>query len=129
MGFVVAAFRRPDIQHMVRLALGRDGHTTVFFKAGVPAIAEVVDGAPDLVVVEGQLLDMDAGDVCRTLRRHDSTMAVPIVICGPLRRSAREAIAAHAGPIRRARLSPSDLRTAAAAALEASAGAMLACTR
>jgi hypothetical protein len=58
--------------------------------------------------------------MCRTLRMHDSTTAVPIVICGPLRRSDRELIAAHPGPIRRAQLLPSDLRTTVAAALDAS---------
>jgi CheY-like chemotaxis protein len=120
MGFVVAAFRRTDVQRMVRSALERDGHTVVLFKAGRPAIAEVVAGAPDLVVIEAQLLDMGAVEMCRTLRLHDPTIAVPIVICGPLRRSDRELIAAHPGPVRRAQLLPSDLRTTVAAALDAS---------
>jgi CheY-like chemotaxis protein len=97
MAFVVAAFRRLDVQRMVRTALAHDGHTVVLFRTGRSTIEEVVAGAPDLVIAETQLLDMDAAEICRTLRAHHLTAAVPIVVCGP-------------------RLLPSDVRKAVAAA-------------
>jgi CheY-like chemotaxis protein len=126
MAFVVAAFRRLDVQRMVHSVLARDGHTVVLFRTGRPTIAEVVAGSPDLVIVEAQLLDMGAAEICRTLRAHHSTAAVPIVVCGPQSRSDTQQLrqAAGTGAVLRARLLPSDVREAVAVAVAASAGTL-----
>jgi CheY-like chemotaxis protein len=119
MAFVVAAFRRRDGRRIVHTSLAADGHTVVLFDAGVPAVAEVLAGAPDLVMIEGQLADMIAVQVCQALRWHPCTVGVPLVVCGHLSGTDRRdlARAAGTGRVLRAPLLPAALRAAVASAI------------
>ena len=76
--------------------------------------------------MEAPLPDMGAAEICQTLGAHDSTAAVPILVCGPLSRSEAQLVrsVAGTGSVLRARLLPSDVRVKVAAAVAASASVL-----
>ena len=113
MAFIVAAFRTAENRELARTVLDRDGHTSVVFGAGAAAVTEALAGAADVLVVEHELADMSAGQVCAAMRSQPPTATIPIVVCGPA--------AVHPGSgdgrVIRTALQPWALREAVAAAL------------
>ena len=66
----------PHILEVITFALGRAGFSTVGAKDGLGALARHADAAPDLVILDINLPEMDGLDVCREIRR---TSEVPIL--------------------------------------------------
>ena len=66
----------PAIREVVRIALSRDGFDSIEAADGAAALAQFAAAAPDLVVLDVMLPEMDGTEVCRALRRHS---AVPIL--------------------------------------------------
>ena len=66
----------PAIRDVVRIALAREGFETVEAADGAAALARFAAAAPDLVVLDVAMPEMDGSDVCRALRRHST---VPIL--------------------------------------------------
>lgn len=66
----------PHIQEVIRFALQRAGFATVAALDGRAAVAKHTDGAPDLIVLDINLPEMDGLDVCREIRK---TSDVPIL--------------------------------------------------
>jgi len=66
----------PAIREVVRIALSRDGFETIEAADGAAALAQFAAGAPDLIVLDVMLPEMDGTDVCRALRRQST---VPIL--------------------------------------------------
>jgi len=64
-------------QPLIRL-LDHEGFTVTHVAAGLPALAAVREHAPDLVLLDLSLPDLDGLDVCRTLRTEHP--ALPIVM-------------------------------------------------
>ncbi len=66
----------PAIRDVVRIALCRGGFETVEAADGAAALRQFAATAPDLVVLDVTLPEMDGTDVCRALRRQSR---VPIL--------------------------------------------------
>ena len=66
----------PAIREVICIALRRDGYDTVEAADGSAALAQFTVTAPDLVVLDIMLPELDGTDVCRSLRRQS---AVPIL--------------------------------------------------
>ena len=66
----------PAIRDVVRIALCRGGFETVEAADGADALRQFAATAPDLVVLDVTLPEMDGTDVCRALRRQSR---VPIL--------------------------------------------------
>ncbi len=66
----------PAIREVVRIALSRDGFDMTEAADGAAALVQFAATAPDLVVLDVMLPEMDGTDVCRALRRHSH---VPIL--------------------------------------------------
>ena len=74
----------PAIREVVRIALSQAGFTTAEAADGAAALAQIGDNAPgaardaapDLVILDVMLPEMDGTDVCRAVRRHST---VPIL--------------------------------------------------
>ena len=64
-------------QPLIRL-LDHEGFTVTHVAAGLPALAAVREHAPDLVLLDLSLPDLDGLDVCRTLRTEHPSL--PIVM-------------------------------------------------
>lgn len=74
------------VREALRRALSLGGHDVLCAEAGEQALANVAESAPDAVVLDIGLPDLDGLEVCRTLRRDGNR--VPILIL-----TARDAIA------------------------------------
>jgi phosphate regulon transcriptional regulator PhoB len=70
----------PDIRRLVVLHLERDGFRCRTATTGPEALREVQKAAPDLVVLDLMLPDLDGLEVCRQLRGDRRTAAVPIIM-------------------------------------------------
>jgi two-component system OmpR family response regulator len=66
----------PAIREVVRIALGRDGYETAEATDGAAALRQFATVAPDLIVLDVMLPEIDGTEVCRALRRRST---VPIL--------------------------------------------------
>jgi two-component system phosphate regulon response regulator PhoB len=69
-----------DLRDILEFNLGQAGYRTIAVSAGRPAIDAARVETPDLVILDLMLPDISGIDVCRALRREDSTREVPIVM-------------------------------------------------
>ena len=63
----------PHIREVLRFALGKAGYTTVEASDGCEAIAKFKQVAPDLVVLDVVMPEMDGTQVCREIRQDSAT--------------------------------------------------------
>jgi two-component system, OmpR family, phosphate regulon response regulator PhoB len=70
----------PDIRRLVVLHLEREGFRCRTATTGSDALREVKAAAPDLVVLDLMLPEVDGLEVCRRLRRDASTAGIPIIM-------------------------------------------------
>ena len=70
----------PDIRRLIVLHLERDGFRCRTAANGPDALREVKAAAPDLVVLDLMLPELDGLEVCRRLRSDASTAGVPIIM-------------------------------------------------
>ncbi len=68
----------PNIVHLARLYLERDGYQVLAVGDGQQALDTIVSEKPDLVVLDVMLPSVDGFEVCRRLRAQDN--AVPIIM-------------------------------------------------
>lgn len=66
----------PHIRHILRFALERDGFAVAEAADGAAALAAVADQAPDILVLDVTMPEIDGTEVCRRLRR---TSDVPVI--------------------------------------------------
>jgi two-component system phosphate regulon response regulator PhoB/two-component system alkaline phosphatase synthesis response regulator PhoP len=70
----------PDIVELVRLHLTRAGYSVKGFADATSFLRFAATRAPDLVVLDLMLPDMDGMDVCRELKSSDRLSRVPVVM-------------------------------------------------
>jgi DNA-binding response OmpR family regulator len=70
----------PDIQKLVSYNLTQAGFRVSLAATGVAALDSVRDQAPDLIILDIMLPDLDGLEVCRKLRQQDKTRRIPIVM-------------------------------------------------
>lgn len=68
----------PNIVHLARLYLERDGYQVLAVGDGQEALDTIAEQKPDLVVLDVMLPSVDGFEVCRQLRTHDNN--VPIIM-------------------------------------------------
>ncbi len=69
-----------DIRNLIVLHLERAGFHCRTASTGADALREVKKSAPDLVVLDLMLPELDGLEVCRRLRAGESTVSIPIVM-------------------------------------------------
>ena len=70
-----------DFRAICAHVLDRGGYDTVTAEDGTKGLAAFTDRKPDLVVLDGNLPDMDGIEVCRRLRKHPDGKTVPVLMC------------------------------------------------
>lgn len=70
-----------DFRAIVSHVLQRGGYDVETAEDGLGALAKFAECEPDLVVLDGNLPDLDGFEVCRRLRATDAGKKVPILMC------------------------------------------------
>lgn len=70
----------PDILELLKISLRGAGFATRGFLAAAPLLEALREKAPDLLLLDLMLPDMDGMEVCRLLRSEDATRRLPIVM-------------------------------------------------
>ncbi|MGI8773840.1 MAG: response regulator [Actinomycetota bacterium] len=70
----------PDIRFLTSLILNHEGHTVLEASTGAEGLVRMRDQAPDLVLLDIRLPDMQGWDVLKAARAEPETSKVPIVI-------------------------------------------------
>lgn len=70
----------PDILELLSLNLKKAGFGTRLFETAAPMLEAITAQAPDLLVLDLMLPDMDGIEVCRILRTHPRLKGLPIIM-------------------------------------------------
>ena len=70
----------PDIQKLVSYNLDQAGFRVSTAATGLAALESVQEQAPDLIILDIMLPDLDGLEVCRKLRQHDKSRRIPIIM-------------------------------------------------
>ncbi len=70
-----------DFRSIVSHVLQRGGYDVVAAADGMEALKLFAEREPDLVVLDGNLPDIDGFEVCRRLRKTERGRTVPILMC------------------------------------------------
>jgi DNA-binding response OmpR family regulator len=70
----------PDIAELVSRYLDKAGYVSSRVTSGREALEAVRSKAPDLIVLDVMLPQIDGLEVCRLLRANDATAAIPIIM-------------------------------------------------
>jgi DNA-binding response OmpR family regulator len=70
----------PDIALTVRINLEREGYAVSTFANGHEGLVSVQQGAFEFLILDLNLPDLDGFTICRELRRHPPTSALPILM-------------------------------------------------
>jgi two-component system phosphate regulon response regulator PhoB len=70
----------PDVLELVTYNLGQAGFHTDTAADGAEALRKARSGAPDLILLDLMLPEMDGLEVCKLLRRDAKTSAIPIIM-------------------------------------------------
>ena len=69
-----------DIADLVAHYLGKVGFTTQVLSSGREALKTIAAHPPDLIVLDLMLPQVDGLEICRAVRTHAKTAAIPIII-------------------------------------------------
>jgi two-component system phosphate regulon response regulator PhoB len=70
-----------DFRAICAHVLDRGGYDTTTASDGTAGLAAFSEHKPDLVVLDGNLPDMDGIEVCRRLRKLPGGASVPVIMC------------------------------------------------
>jgi DNA-binding response OmpR family regulator len=70
----------PDLQHLLRVNLQRDGHLVTVAGTGTDGLLVLRKQGIDLVLLDLMLPDRDGLEVCRTIRADPGLAALPIIM-------------------------------------------------
>jgi DNA-binding response OmpR family regulator len=76
---IIIAEDDPGIQDIVSLILGRAGYEVIIYHNGEPLLKNEFE-IPDLFILDKQLSSVDGLDVCRFLKKQDSTKDIPVIM-------------------------------------------------
>jgi DNA-binding response OmpR family regulator len=70
----------PDALEILGFKLREAGYTPIFAKDGTRALAIAREERPDLIVLDLMLPEVDGLEVCKILRRDQSTASIPLIM-------------------------------------------------
>lgn len=80
-GLILVVDDESDFREIVRHVLERGGYDVVTAADGMEGLKVFADQEPDLVVLDGNLPDLDGFEVCRRLRATEAGKSVPVLMC------------------------------------------------
>jgi phosphate regulon transcriptional regulator PhoB len=79
-GRVLVVEDEPDIRDLLAFHLEREGYLVTRASTGAEALRQLRATAPDLVILDLMLPEMDGLEVCRRLRADAGTAALPVIM-------------------------------------------------
>ena len=76
---VVLAEDDPDIQLVARMSLKRAGFDVTVASTGVEALQRVGEVAPDVVLLDWMMPELDGREACARLKANEVTRAIPVI--------------------------------------------------
>ena len=76
---VVLAEDNPDIRLVARMALKRAGFDVAVASNGVEALQRVAEAAPDVILLDWMMPELDGLETCEQLKRDEGTRAIPVI--------------------------------------------------
>ena len=76
---VVLAEDDPDIQLVARMSLKRAGFDVTVASTGVEALQRVGEMAPDVVLLDWMMPELDGLEACARLKANEVTRAIPVI--------------------------------------------------
>jgi two-component system, OmpR family, alkaline phosphatase synthesis response regulator PhoP len=70
----------PDIAHLVKVYLEKEGYQTVLAKTGTEGLTRVASDRPDMVLLDLMLPEMDGLELCKKIRGRMETALLPIIM-------------------------------------------------
>lgn len=70
----------PDIRDLVAFHLEREGFQVRTARSGAEGLTRVKTAAPDLIILDLMLPELDGLEVCRRLRRDPVTASIPVIM-------------------------------------------------
>jgi two-component system cell cycle response regulator len=70
----------PDIQSLLRIALGQEDRTFITASNGIEAVEKALSELPDLIILDIMMPKMDGYQVCRLLKNEQLTWEIPIIM-------------------------------------------------
>jgi two-component system phosphate regulon response regulator PhoB/two-component system alkaline phosphatase synthesis response regulator PhoP len=70
----------PDIVELVSVHLGKAGYEVRGFGEAASFFSFIESTAPDIIILDLMLPDLDGIEICRTLRREDRWSSIPIIM-------------------------------------------------
>jgi DNA-binding response OmpR family regulator len=67
-----------DLQHLLQYSLARAGYQVTIFPTGYPIVA-MTDRWPDLFIVDIELPGINGLEVCKWLKSHEESKAIPVI--------------------------------------------------
>jgi diguanylate cyclase (GGDEF)-like protein len=77
---VLAAGRDSEVLHILEVNLTHVSLGVIMADSGKEVLARARDDAPDLILLDDSLLDMDAQEVCASLNSRPSTSHIPVML-------------------------------------------------
>ncbi|AEV81201.1 hypothetical protein ACWT_0188 [Actinoplanes sp. SE50] len=85
MAFIVAAITDRHTRDRIQELLTAEGHIPMLFSRATPAATEIVDGLPDVVVLDAYLPEPEMTHVLTVMHEHAATAGIPVLVYGSLR--------------------------------------------
>jgi len=70
----------PDVVRLILKVLSGRGHVVQVARDGPSALARVAHEPPDVILLDSDLPKIDGAEVCRRIKAHAKTEAIPIVM-------------------------------------------------
>jgi DNA-binding response OmpR family regulator len=65
---------------MERMLLAQSAYDVVLARDGREAVRQAVDHAPDLIILDVVMPNMDGFEACQEIRRRESTRSIPVIM-------------------------------------------------
>ena len=69
-----------SVRKLIELTLRREGFSVISATSGIGALATLADTAPDVILLDVMLLELDGLQLCRVIRNHPKYKDTPIVM-------------------------------------------------
>lgn len=69
-----------SVRKLIELTLQREGFSVISATSGIGALATLADTAPDVILLDVMLLELDGLQLCRVIRKHPKYKNTPIVM-------------------------------------------------